>query len=60
METSIREETLTDGSKVYSVAFVDGSATVNIDCYDKPAAIALSMAIADYACDASVRCGGVQ
>lgn len=60
METSIHEETLTDGSIVYAVAFVDGSATAYIDCYDQKAAVALSLAMADHACDANIRCGGAQ
>jgi hypothetical protein len=35
METTIVENTLTDGSKTYDVVFLDGSNRVVISCYTK-------------------------
>ena len=54
MDSSLIPETLTDGSKVYSVAFVDGSAVATVHCYDEKSARALQGALADLACFATI------
>lgn len=41
METSVVESTLTDGSKVYAVVFVDGAQKAVIECVDENSAYRL-------------------
>lgn len=54
VETTLTEEILTDGSIVYSIQFVEGSQTVQIDCVDKLSAVCLQDALLRYALDAKV------
>ncbi len=54
METSIVEDTLTDGSKSYAVAFIDGSQTVKIDCLDESSATQLQAALEQHASFATI------
>lgn len=46
METTLREKTLTDGSKVFSVVFVDGSNIAELHCIDYIGAIQLQNLVA--------------
>lgn len=54
MESSIVEGTLTDNSKVFAVAFMDGSQTVKIDCADESAANQLQAALEQFALYATI------
>jgi len=54
METSIVENTLTDGSMTFDVVFIDGSQKVVINAEDEAGAIAIQEALAHHACGGQV------
>jgi hypothetical protein len=54
MEYSIMSRKLTDGSKFFSVVFVDGEMRARIECIDELSAIALRDALSDYSSYAEI------
>ena len=54
METSVETSTMTDGSIAWAVVFVEGSATVRIECVDRKSAYALAESIREMASYATV------
>lgn len=54
METSVIDNELTDGSTVFDLVFVDGSARATIHCISESDAYALQSALKKHALDAVI------
>jgi hypothetical protein len=54
MNVSVTTRTLTDGSRVWAVVFVDGSTKAVINCENRRAALSLQLALHAHALDASI------
>lgn len=51
---SLRCETLTDGSLVYSICIIGTDGTMELDCIDEKSTFALFAALADTVCSVSM------